>query len=115
MSNESVAKNLFELKLALQGGRGQMDGWLEMNTEAEVVAAINALMLEVKESSDQQKTKDFRRMHISQEDSNHPLYSMSGANVLARQEDESLWRVYFVTGAIVSMTVERAQLSEGWV
>ena len=54
-----------------------------------------------------------QRMWINQPSTLQPLHNLHGTNVLAVREDIG-WRVYFLSGVVISQQVPRGTLSEGW-
>lgn len=55
-----------------------------------------------------------RRMWINQPSRFQALHDLHGTNVLATCEDGA-WRVWFLSGEMVSMRVPYGALSLGWV
>lgn len=61
-------------------------------------------------------TFEITRMWINQPSTSQPLHSLHGRNVLAVREDKdsNLYRIYFLTGATISMNAHKNSLSWGW-
>jgi hypothetical protein len=61
------------------------------------------------------KAKDTNvyRMWINQPSTDQPLHSLHGTNVLAVIEDND-WRIYFLSGVVVSQVAHASSLSIGW-
>lgn len=55
-----------------------------------------------------------KRMWINQPSTLDIDHDMHGTNVLAHHEYGDTWRIYFLSGNIVSRQVMRYALSEGW-
>lgn len=55
------------------------------------------------------------RMWINQPSTLQPLHHLNGTNVLAYHEYDNTWRVYFLSGDIISMQVLSTCLSKGWI
>ena len=55
-----------------------------------------------------------KRMWINQPSTLQPLHHLHGTNVLAHHEYDTTWRVYFLSGPVISQQVFRLQLAEGW-
>lgn len=58
--------------------------------------------------------KTLQRMWINQPSTHQPLHHLHGVNVLAHREYGETFRIYFLTGAVVSMQAFRNSLSKGW-
>lgn len=54
------------------------------------------------------------RMWINQPSTLQPLHSLHGTNVLAHPDTDACYRVYFLSGDVVSQQVPREALSLGW-
>ena len=57
---------------------------------------------------------NIKRMWINQPSTLQPLHHLHGTNVLAHHEYDNTWKVYFLSGDVVSMQVQSICLSEGW-
>ncbi len=55
-----------------------------------------------------------RRMWINQPSTAQPLHHLHGTNVLAYQEDETTYEIFFLSGDIISQQASYLSLSEGW-
>lgn len=55
-----------------------------------------------------------QRMWINQPSTFDSLHALHGVNVLAMPDTPKTWRVYFLSGAIISQQIPRAALSSGW-
>lgn len=55
------------------------------------------------------------RMFINQPSTAQPLHRLTGTNVLATHEYDKTWRVYFLSGDVISMQVPQNCLSKGWL
>jgi len=55
-----------------------------------------------------------KRMWINQPSTRQPFHNRHGQNVLAVKESETVHRVYFLAGAIVSQQMPTLCLSAGW-
>lgn len=55
-----------------------------------------------------------KRMWINQPSAHQALHKLHGVNVLALLEAPSTYRIYFLSGNIVSQRVPALALSEGW-
>jgi putative component of toxin-antitoxin plasmid stabilization module len=53
------------------------------------------------------------RMWINQPSTSHPLHHLHGVNVLAIEEGDA-YRIYFLSGAVVSQVATKSSLSKGW-
>lgn len=58
---------------------------------------------------------DIQRCWINQPSANQPLHHLHGTNVLAYREGESTYRVYFLSGPVISQQVPVNAISKGWV
>lgn len=58
--------------------------------------------------------KKMKRMWINQPSTLQPLHHLHGTNVLAYMESKDIYRIYFLTGDIISMRVQAIPLSLGW-
>lgn len=56
-----------------------------------------------------------KRMWINQPSTLQPLHHLHGTNVLAAHEYDDTWRIYFLSGPVVSQQCSGLCLSEGWV
>lgn len=54
------------------------------------------------------------RMWINQPSSAQPAHALHGMNVLAVHERGDWYRVYFLSGPIISQRVHKHALSKGW-
>lgn len=54
------------------------------------------------------------RMWINQPSTLQPLHHLHGINVLAVHEYDDTYRIYFLSGPIVSQQVFASALSPGW-
>lgn len=54
------------------------------------------------------------RMWINQPSTLQDHHKLHGTNVLATHETGDLWRVYFLSGSVVSMVMNLRCLSRGW-
>lgn len=59
-------------------------------------------------------TEALQRMWINQPSTLQPLHHLDGTNVLAQYEYGSTWRVWFLSGNVVSQQVLQSALSKGW-
>lgn len=58
---------------------------------------------------------DIRRMWVNQPSTAQPLHALHGVNVLAHREPNSeMWRIYFLSGDVVSQQCNPLALSPGW-
>lgn len=57
---------------------------------------------------------EIKRMWVNQPSTLQPLHHLHGANVLAVKEGQD-WRIYFLSGDVISQQAPRLSLSEGWV
>jgi len=59
---------------------------------------------------------NLKRMWINQPSTSQPLHHLHGTNVLAYLEPKckNTYRIYFLSGSIVSQQCQRNSLSEGW-
>lgn len=57
---------------------------------------------------------ELRRMWINQPSTAQRLHSRHGENVLALPEGDRLFRVWFLSGDVISQQVNREVLSSGW-
>lgn len=55
-----------------------------------------------------------QRMWINQPSKNQTLHKLRGTNVLAVQEEGDTWRIYFLSGRIISQQASYSSLSQGW-
>lgn len=55
------------------------------------------------------------RMWVNQPSTLQPHHHLSGTNVLAIREDNDYYRVYFLSGATISMRMSKLSLSKGWL
>lgn len=55
-----------------------------------------------------------RRMWINQPSASQPLCCMHGTRVLAVRETETVYRIYFLWGPMVSQQAPALCLSDGW-
>lgn len=56
-----------------------------------------------------------QRCWINQPSTNQPLHHLHGTNVLAYQETGQTWRVYFLSGPVISQQVPAECLSKNWI
>lgn len=54
------------------------------------------------------------RMWINQPSTLQPYHTLHGQRVLAMPERGETWRVYFLSGEVVSQQISKAALSSGW-
>lgn len=54
-----------------------------------------------------------QRMWINQPSTSQPLHKLHGTNVLAIREGDG-WRIYFLSGAVISQQAPFDTLSDGW-
>ena len=59
-------------------------------------------------------TPQIERVWINQPSTVQALHSKHGTNVLAVHEYGNTYRIYFLSGEVVSMQAFRDQLSPGW-
>lgn len=57
---------------------------------------------------------ELKRMWINQPSVLQPLHHLHGTNVLAYREDGDTYRVYFLSGNVISQRVPGFALSDGW-
>lgn len=57
---------------------------------------------------------ELTRMWINQPSDQQPHHALHGMNVLVTHEPDGTPRVYFLSGEVVSMQMDRLALSEGW-
>jgi len=57
---------------------------------------------------------DIRRMWINQPSTSQPLHHLHGMNVLAVPEGQHDYRIYFLTGEVISQMAPCESLSKGW-
>lgn len=57
---------------------------------------------------------DIKRMWVDQPSTSQPLHHLDGTNVLAVPEGDG-WRIYFLSGEVVSQVAPKLSLSRGWV
>lgn len=55
-----------------------------------------------------------KRMWIDQPSTSQPLHHLNGTRVLAYPEYANTYRIYFLSGDMISMLADRLWLSEGW-
>lgn len=55
-----------------------------------------------------------KRMWINQPSTLQPFHHLHGTNVLVMPESDSLYRVYFLSGDVISQQMTKLALSEGW-
>lgn len=55
-----------------------------------------------------------KRMWVNQPSTLQQHHDLHGTRVLAHQEYEDTWTVYFVSGPVVSQQMFRSCLSDGW-
>jgi hypothetical protein len=58
---------------------------------------------------------NIHRKWINQPSKLQMHHDLHGTNVLAYREYEGTWRVYFLSGDIISMQVFGSVLSDGWI
>ena len=63
----------------------------------------------------QNKKLELKRMWINQPSTHQPFHHLNGTNVLAYRETENTYRVYFLSGDIISQQMPALALSEGWL
>lgn len=56
-----------------------------------------------------------QRCWINQPSTQQPLHHLHGTNVLAVKETESTYRIYFLSGPIISQQAPANSLSKNWV
>ena len=56
-----------------------------------------------------------KRMWINQPSTLQPLHKLNGTNVLAVRQDNGNYRIYFLSGPVVSQDCPRLCLSDGWI
>ena len=56
---------------------------------------------------------DIRRMWINQPSTSQPLHHLHGLNVLV-VEERDCFRIYFLSGDVVSQQIRKSFLSDGW-
>jgi hypothetical protein len=56
-----------------------------------------------------------KRMWVNQPSTLQPLHHLHGTNVLAVAEYNGVYRIYFLTGKIVSQQCLSLCLSSGWI
>ena len=59
-------------------------------------------------------TKLPERMWVNQPSTLQPLHHLHGTNVLAVHEYEHTYRIYFLSGDVISQQCNGASLSKGW-
>lgn len=55
-----------------------------------------------------------KRMWINQPSILQPLHHLHGINVLACDDTDGSYRIWFLSGSIISQQAPRLALSEGW-
>lgn len=55
-----------------------------------------------------------KRMWINQPSTLQPLHKLHGTNVLAQSDTDDTYRVYFLSGDVMSQQVPKNTLSDGW-
>jgi len=55
------------------------------------------------------------RKWINQPSTLQPLHHLHGTNVIAITEYGNTWRIYFLSGDVVSQQADGLSLSDGWV
>lgn len=58
---------------------------------------------------------ELRRMWVNQPSTLQPHHKLHGTSVLAIKEYDNTYRVYFLSGPIVSQQMTGLALSEGWI
>lgn len=61
------------------------------------------------------KCPDIKRMWINQPSSSQPLHKLNGTNVLAHKESDGIYKIYFLSGKVVSQLAPALCLRDGWV
>lgn len=56
-----------------------------------------------------------QRMWINQPSILQPHYTLHAINVLAHCECGNIWRVYFLSGDVISQRINKSALSMGWL
>lgn len=56
-----------------------------------------------------------KRMWINQPSTLQPFHHLNGVNVLAYRETENTYRVYFLSGDVISQQMPGLALSDGWL
>lgn len=59
-------------------------------------------------------TPEIKRMWINQPSKAQPLHHLHGTNVLAVLEYTGTYRIYFLSGNIISQQASSLSLSKGW-
>ena len=59
--------------------------------------------------------KEIKRMWINQPSRSQQFHDLHGTNVLAVHEYDDTWRIYFLSGNVISHQISRLALSEGWM
>lgn len=57
---------------------------------------------------------ELKRMWINQPSAQQPMHRLHGTNVLAHREYDGLWRIYFLSGSIISQLAPDSCLACGW-
>ena len=55
-----------------------------------------------------------KRMWVNQPSTLQPLHNLHGTNVLAIPEREGIYRIYFLSGPVISQEASTLCLSNGW-
>lgn len=77
----------------------------------DAVDYLNTLRLRLKRH--RRLSQSVARMWINQPSSQQPLHHLHGTNVLAVQENSTTYRVYFLSGSVISQQVSYSALSPG--
>ncbi|MBC8737177.1 hypothetical protein F6X40_10190 [Paraburkholderia sp. UCT31] len=59
-------------------------------------------------------SNEIKRMWINQPSTLQPFHALHGTNVLATREYGDTWRIYFLSGSVISQQISALALSEGW-
>jgi hypothetical protein len=87
-----------------------------VNTPADVKLAVGKARAALEGSpSPPVAAKLPERMWINQPSTHQAHHALNGTNVLAVHEYDDTYRVYFLSGPIVSQQMSRLALSKGWV
>lgn len=62
-----------------------------------------------------QQKPELQRMWVNQPSTLQQHHELNGTNVLAYREYDDTWRVYFLSGEIISQRMLGQALSPGWL
>lgn len=57
---------------------------------------------------------DLQRMWVNQPSTLQPYHKLNGVRVLAHLEYGDTFRIYFLSGSVISQQIDKTALSKGW-